>query len=177
MATIQNGNLTPINVKTGTIPDMGGALLNWFQPMVFAVVEKLKIGFQVVEIGNPVYFRGVIQPFSDTKLALLPQGQRSWSYFTVHAAPSLRLQVDSVVVYNCKRYRVLSRINHTIYNYIEYSMVEDWTHSGPSLIALSIDGGNARTTYYCPEFEIDNGIAATKEFSLPDVDGGNAEAA
>lgn len=172
-STIGNAKNTPLNVKTGTIPNMGDALRDWFQFMVFGVVQKILLGFQVVEVAVPTAFIGVIQPFTDRRLQLLPEGQRAWSWFTVHSDPVLRLQVDDVIVYRCKRYRVMSRINHTIYNYIEYSIVEDWTNSGPSLLMYDLDGGNA-STVYCDEFEIDGGDAFTTVYALPDIDGGPA---
>ena len=131
MATIANGSNRPINVQTGTVPDVSGALTDWFQPMTFSVVEKETIGFQVVETATPVSFRGVIQPFSPRELQMKPEGQRSWTWSTLHSDPSLTLDTDEVVIYNEVQYRVMSRRDFTIYGYVQYELVQDYTGAGP----------------------------------------------
>lgn len=133
MSTIANGKNTPLNVKTGTVPDVGGALTDWFQPMVFERVTKETVGFQVIETGVETAFRGVIQPFTNRDLQLKPEGQRAWSWFWLHAEPQLALNVDEVVTYLGVQTRVMARKDYTIYGYIVYELVQDWTGAGPTL--------------------------------------------
>ncbi len=133
MATIKNASNTPLNVATGTIPNMGGALLNWFQPMIFERVVKTTEGFQVVETGVETAFRGVIQPLSTRDLLLKPEGQRAWTWLMLHSDPSLVLQVDEVVKYLGVQTRVMSRGNYTIYGYLLYHLCQDWSGSGPTV--------------------------------------------
>ena len=173
MATIANGKFVPINVKTGTIPDVGSAMRDWFQPMIFGRITKTTIGFQVVEVAIPVFFYGVVQPSSERELSLKPEGQRAWTWLTIHADPVLTLRVDDVIVYNCIQYRVMGRKNYTLYGYVEYSVVQDWNQAGPSLIAYDLNGGDA-STEYCSSFEVDGGNAFTSNYALPDIDGGSA---
>ncbi len=130
--TIANAKNIPINVKTGTVPDVSGALKDWFQPMVFVRVLKETIGFQVVETATDVNFQGVIQPLSKRQLMLKPEGQRAWTWLTLHADPVLTLQVDEVVNYLGKQTRVMARANFALYGYVEYELVQDWTGAGPS---------------------------------------------
>lgn len=131
MATIGNGRNVPINVDTGTIPDVGQALTDWFQPMVFTRVVKEVVDFQDVETPEDIEFRGVIQPYTERQLVLKPEGQRAWSWLWLHADPVLTLQVDEVVEYLGVQTRVMSRKNYGIYGYVEYELVQDWTGSGP----------------------------------------------
>lgn len=134
MATkMQNAADIPLNLNTGTVPDMSGAMANWFQPMQFELVTKMTEAFQVVETAAPYDFRGVWQPFSDRQLILKPEGQRAWSWYWLHSDITLDLKVDDCVIYNGKQYRVMSKKNYSLYKYIEYHLVTDWTGSGPTV--------------------------------------------
>lgn len=135
-STIQNGKNNPLNVQTGTIPDVSGALKDWFQPMEFIRVTKMVVEFQAVEIADPINFRGVIQPLTDRRLILKPEGQRAWTWLWLHADPVLTLQVDEVVSYLGVKTRVMSRKDYTIYGYVSYELVQDWTGSGPAVSSL-----------------------------------------
>lgn len=131
MSTIANGADRPLFAKAGTVPDVSGALQDYYQALVFTRVAKLVEGFQVVETPTPVHFRGTIQPFTKRQLLLKPEGQRAWSWFTVHSDPVLTLQVDDVVLWNGKQTRVMARTDFALYGYVEYELVQDWTGSGP----------------------------------------------
>lgn len=110
---------------------MGSAMDGWFHPLTFGVVTKETKGFQVVETVVTVSFRGVIQPLSARQLLLKPEGQRAWSWFWVHADPSLNLEVDSVILYNDTQYRVMAKKDYSLYDFVEYELVQDWTGAGP----------------------------------------------
>lgn len=133
MGTIQNGKNSPLNTNTGTLPNVNGALLNWLQPMVFITVTKIVIGGEVVEIGTPINFRGVIQPLSARDLMIKPEGERAWTWLMLHADPSLALNNDDVVTYLGVQTRVMGKKDYSKYGYIEYQLVQDWTGSGPRL--------------------------------------------
>lgn len=130
--TIGNAANRPLNVQTGTVPNVGGAMLDWFQPMVFTRVVKTVVGFQVVETAVPTNFQGVIQPLSGKLLQLKPEGQRGWNWQWLHADPVLSLEIDEVVTYLGVQTRIMSRKDYTIYGYVEYELVQDWTGSGPT---------------------------------------------
>lgn len=131
MGTINNASNQPIFAKAGTVPDVSGALQDYYQNMIFTKVTKQTSGFQVQELGLPINFRGLIQPYGDRKLLLLPEGQRAWTWFTLHSDPVLTLQVDDVVIWNGKQTRIMSRKDNFLYGFIEYSIVQDWLGSGP----------------------------------------------
>lgn len=131
MSWIKNAANTPLNANSGTVPDMSGAMLNWFQPMTFSLVTKTAKAYQVVETMTEIAFMGVWQPLSGRQLMMKPEGQRAWSWWWVHSDPSLDLKVDDVVLYLTKQYRVMAKKNYTLYQYQEYHLVTDWTDSGP----------------------------------------------
>ncbi len=128
---IQNGADTPLNVKTGTIPDVSGGMFDWFQPMTFTQIVKSTVDFQLVELATDITFRGVIQPLSNRDLQLKPEGQRAWTWLLLHAQTVLTLQVDDVVKYLGVQTRVMARKDYTLYGYFVYELVQDWTGSGP----------------------------------------------
>jgi len=126
MGTIANGKNKPINVQTGFLPDVSGALKDWFQPMVFIRLVKAVVGYQETEVEEPINFRGVIQNYQPRQLLLLPEGQRAWTWIWLHAEPSLELQNDEIVSYLGVKTRVMSKKDYVIYGYVEYSLVQDW---------------------------------------------------
>jgi hypothetical protein len=130
-STIANGADRPLFDKSGDVPDVSGALESYFQPMVCEPVGKFTQGFQVVERGNPINFRGTVQPFTDRSLLLKPEGQRAWSWLLIHADPSLKLNVDDVIIFKGKQTRVMSMKDYSLYGYVEYHCIQDWKGAGP----------------------------------------------
>lgn len=126
---IRNAKDRPLFSPGGTTPDVSGALQDYYQNIQAVKMTKSVVGFQVLETSNPVNFRGVIQPFSDRKLFLLPEGQRAWTWFTLQSDPACTLDVDDVfvlTVINNKPTRVMGRKDYTLYGYLEYTLVQDW---------------------------------------------------
>lgn len=128
---ISNGKDRPLNTDAGTMPDVSGALMDWFQPMVFAIVTKTVSGFQAVETKTDINFQGVLQPMSGRQLMMKPEGQRKWNWFQLHAEPGLTLTPDDVVFYLGVQYRVMSQKDYRLNGYVEYTLVNDYTGAGP----------------------------------------------
>ena len=121
----------PFSPGAGNVPNVGEALIEWFQPMVFKIVTKAVVNYQAVETAVEVSFRGVFQPFSDRQLLLKPEGERAWSWYWIHSDPSLMLDVDDVIEYQGKNYRVMSLKNYSLYGYMDYHVITDYTGSDP----------------------------------------------
>jgi hypothetical protein len=130
---INNGCDTPINVQTGTIPNMSMTLNNWLQPMTFEPVTKTITAFRVVEEGEAITFRGVIQPLSNRDLYMKPEGQRAWTWLWIHATPNLKLDVDDVITYLGEQTRVMAVKDYGIYGYVSYEVIQDYTGAGPEV--------------------------------------------
>ncbi len=128
---INNASSIPLNANTGTVPDVSGALQNWFQPMVFTTIVKTIVDFQNVETPTDIQFMGVWQPFSSRKLSMKPEGQRAWKWFTVHSGIALGLKPDEVITYLGTQYRVMADSDYSLYGYFEYEIKEDYEGSGP----------------------------------------------
>jgi hypothetical protein len=130
---IKNAANTPLNANSGTVPNVGGAMLDWFQPITFGLVTKTVDGFQVKETEVEVDFMGVWQPLKEREIQFKPEGQRAWSWYWLHADPTLNLKVDDTVNYLGRQYRVMTKKNFSLYGYVEYHLVTDWTGAGPTV--------------------------------------------
>lgn len=134
--TIANGANVPLNLQTGSIPNMGAALRNWFQLTTFGLVTKSTVGFQALETVTDVNFWAVIQPLTTRKLLIKPEGERAWTWFEIfaQAAPGgalIGLNVDDVGIWNGKQTRVMAREDFALYSYTRMEWVQDWSQSGP----------------------------------------------
>lgn len=129
---IKQGKDTPLGSNSGTVPNMSDTLLNWFQQMTFGVVTKTAKNFQVYETMEEVSFLGVWQVLNARQLSMKPEGQQAWDWFMVHSQPQLNLNTDNVIIYLGKQYRVMAKKDYSLYGYIEYHLVDDYTASGPT---------------------------------------------
>lgn len=116
-----------MDLDVGTIPNVSGALNDWFQKLTFSVVTKAVVNSVVTETLTTTVSKGVWQPFSPQQLLLKPEGQRAWKWFTVHALPSLILSPDDVFVFKTVRYRVMQKLDWKEYGYVEYHIIQDYT--------------------------------------------------
>ncbi len=130
-STIKNAANTPLNAKAGTVPDVSGAMTDWYQPMEFTTVGKFVEAFQAVEVPTTTNFLGVIQPLTDRRLQMKPEGQRAWTWLMLHSQPVLSLNVDDVVTYLGVQTRVMALKNYELYGYMYYELVQDYEGSGP----------------------------------------------
>lgn len=124
---IRNAGSIPLNEQAqGTVPDVSGALQSYYQPMVFEPVQKTITGYQIVETGNPINFRGVIQPLSGRQLMMKPEGERSWNWSLLHCDTALTLSPDDVVYFRGKPTRVMTQKPFGLYGFYVYELVQDW---------------------------------------------------
>ncbi len=124
---ITNASAIPLSQISGSVPDMSDALLGWLQPMTFKRVTKTVVEFRLVETAVSTDFMGVLQPFKPQELQIKPEGQRSWSWFTIHALPGVTLIPDDVVTYLSVEYRVMQKLNYALYQFQEYHVVLNYT--------------------------------------------------
>jgi len=132
LGPIYNANTRLLNANSGTLPDVSGALLDYFQPMTFEQITKtVGANYQVVETTTPIACYGLWQPMGAQRLAMMPIGQRKWNHFTLHTQLALPLQPDDVIVYLGKQYRCLAQNDYSLYGYYYYEFNDDFSGSGP----------------------------------------------
>lgn len=117
----------------GTVPDLSGALTDRYQQMTFGKVGKVINGiFQVAEVATNFLFMGNISPAKPTDLEIQSQGQRKWHWWEVNTTSALPLEVDDIVIYLGKQFRVMSKLDYTLYGFINYRLINDYSQVGPS---------------------------------------------
>ena len=135
--TIGNACNIPLNLQQGTIPNVQGALFDWFQDLTFGQLTKTTVDFQVVETVVNIAFWGVVVPMGGRELILKPEGQRQWNWSSVYAqaAPGgaiMALKADDIIIFLGTQYRVMTRKEHALYGFVVYEIVEDYIGSVPT---------------------------------------------
>ena len=130
-ATILNASTIPLNTVQGTIPNVSGAMLDYFQVQSFLQVTKTVVGFVVSETVVTTQFWGVMLPRTKN-LDIKEIGERFWGVWDCYAQVQLPLQVDDVIQWQGKQFRVLARDNFGIYGFYHYALTEDWQGSLPT---------------------------------------------
>ena len=123
---IKNGRDVLLTQNSGTLPDVSGAMENWFQKMIFNILTKEVVNHVLKETSSELEFRGVWQALKGQALYIKPEGQRNWKWFQVHSDTDLVLKTDDVVRYLGVNYRVMDKTDQSLYGYYEYHLVEDF---------------------------------------------------
>ena len=111
---------------TGTLPNMSGTLVNYFQNLEFNVITKTVVNFKLIETKTTVAFRGVVEAITGQQLMIKPEGQRNWTWINVWALPNLVLKPDDIFEYKGVRYRVMKRNDWRAYGYVQYDCCEQY---------------------------------------------------
>lgn len=129
---IKNAKNIPFNARQGSVPDMGDALLDWFQEMNFGVVTKKTSVGKVTETVVETKFQGSAPtPHKPTSLQIRMQGERKWKWFMVFAETQLKLNVDDTIIFKRQQYRVMDSNDYRIYGYMQYFLVLDYINTSP----------------------------------------------
>lgn len=113
------------NAQTN-LPNMSQTLEGWFQEIVVGILTKTTVNFRTVETTQDFTTRGVLQPFDEQQLKILPEGQKAWQWYMLHCQPSLALQPDDTVTIKGARYRNMGVMGYGDYGYIQYRLVKDY---------------------------------------------------
>ena len=111
----------------GGLPQMSNTLNGWEVPLTLTkITQKIVDGDRITE-EQIINFQGVFQPLKDEQLQFKPEGERSWSWYWIHAkAGTLNLQTQDKISFNGIKYKVMSVKDYSIYGYIEYEIVRDY---------------------------------------------------
>ena len=111
------------------LPSMHDTLLGWFRPLTLVFIQKRAVDFETVETNRrEITTSGVLQPYGEQELAMLPEGQRKWIHKKLHAVRDLVLAIDDVVEIAKTSYRVLDKLDFSDYGYVRYHLVEDYEY-------------------------------------------------
>ena len=120
------------------MPQMNNTLNGWEVPLTLVKVIQNVVEGDLVTTELKINFKGVWQPFlyqqastkSPNQLALLPEGQRDWSHYWIHAkSGTLDLQTADKIIFQGNRYKVLERKDYGLNGYIEYHVILDYENT------------------------------------------------
>ena len=112
-------NAKDIGLNYSGLPQVGEVLPGWFQPLVFDIITKSLVNYEVEEVIIHINTQGVRQPMSAQQLSIKPEGQRAWKWQTIHCLPNVPLKVDDIVVFGNQKYRVKEKWDWSEYGYQE----------------------------------------------------------
>lgn len=117
------------NLRQSTsLPDVGGSVNMLLQPIKLGVVTKKQVNGLTVEETEWTWTKAVRQAYSSEQLVILPEGQRSWKWYTIHALPDLVLNTDDIIVMHRLRMRVMEKLDYLEYGFVEYHAIEDYVN-------------------------------------------------
>lgn len=114
------------SLKNG-LPQLNNPVASWSIPITLIKIVQSIVDGDRVETQQKITFKGVVQPLTDEKLQYKEVGERSWSWFWIHAvAGTLNLQTQDRIIWNNKKFKVMSVKDYSLYGYIEYEVILDY---------------------------------------------------
>lgn len=125
---MQKLNFQKTNLKAlSGMPQMRTTLTGWEVPLVLVKVIQNIVEGDAVFTEQQINFMGCWQPLRDEELQFKPEGQRSWEWIWIHAKSSeLNLQTADKVIFNDKRYKVMSVKDYSLNGFVEYQLIRDY---------------------------------------------------
>lgn len=109
------------------LPQMSNTLTGWESPLTLIKITQKMINGDVVKTEEAIDFLGCWQPLRDEELQFKPENQRSWSWYWIHAkSGTLNLQTQDKIIFQDKRYKVMSVKDYSLNGFIEYHIVRDY---------------------------------------------------
>lgn len=116
-----------ISSMINTMPNMANTLNGWETSITLVKITQNIVDGDLVTSEQKISFMGVWQPLKDEILELKPEGQRSWSWYWIHAKNgTLNLNTADKIIYQGKKYKVMQRKDYSLNGYVEYQVVEDY---------------------------------------------------
>lgn len=113
-------------IRSG-MPNMANTLNGWEIPLsLIKVIQSVSEG-DLVTTEKQINFMGVWQPLRNEQLELKPEGQRSWEWCWIHAkAGELNLETADKVIFNGKRFKVVTKKDYSLNGFVEYEICRDY---------------------------------------------------
>ena len=109
------------------MPNMANTLSGWQAPLQLVRITQTMSEGDVEYSEELITFQGVWQPLKDEQLQFKPEGQRSWSWFWIHAvAGTLNLNTADKIIFNGERYKVMDKKDYSLNGFVEYHVVRDY---------------------------------------------------
>jgi hypothetical protein len=109
------------------MPQMAMTLNGWEVPLTLVRVFQDIVDGDLVTTEQTISFIGVWQPLKDEQLQFLPENQRSWAWYWIHAkSGTLNLNTADKIIFEGNRYKVMAVKDYSLNGYIEYQIIKDF---------------------------------------------------
>lgn len=110
------------------LPNLSSAVRAWSQMLEFVIVSKSIENFETAETYTTRKVLGTKQPLKPQRIAIKPEGQRSWKWFELHLTPQVVLNIDDLIMFGgCDQFRVMAKSDYSEYGYISYEICQGFT--------------------------------------------------
>lgn len=131
-----NGKNQTLNNINSNLPNMSGTIQGWFLDITFKyvtrVIDEDSADF-AEETEKIINTKGVVRPPSSKDLKLMPEGAWAWEWLQIHCLPDVKLDTNQFVIYDNKKYKVMSKNDYSKYGYIRYTLLEAFTAENEGL--------------------------------------------
>jgi hypothetical protein len=113
------------------MPQITSAFRGWLSKITITkVFQKIENDGLVSDSEQSITFEGTVQPLSPQKLMTKPEGLRSWEWLQIHCfSSSLNLATNDIIVWKCKKYKVMGKLDYSLNGYVEYHAIEDFKNA------------------------------------------------
>lgn len=122
---IDSANKRNVN-DANNLPDLSGGVQMFFQNIKIDIVKKRNDLGYLKEYKKCILTQGVRQTMTPAKLAIKPEGERTWKWSTLHTLPEPKLELDDIIKIRDVKYRVMSMENQAEYGFVAYELLEDY---------------------------------------------------
>lgn len=114
------------------LPNLSGPIKAYMQTITFDLIHKELVDFELKETRTTVTTRGVRQPVDPQRLQIMEEGQRAWKYECLHLLPTVKINIDDIVIFKDVQYRVVEKYDCTEYGYVEYMIAQTFENKQES---------------------------------------------
>ena len=109
-------------------PEMMSAFSDWNRYLTFNKIEKSIVNYKVVEVTNDHEFTGILIPQTPQALAIKPEGQRTWKWWSLVTGEDMKPD-DVMKDENGQTYRIMTKTDFAQSGFYSYEVVEGYAYN------------------------------------------------
>lgn len=127
MNPIVNGKDLPMGQALAGLPDVSGAVIQFFQPVTIGIINATQVNGRTQTIVAKYCDTQGVRIATDNKVVYSKTGERFWAHEDIYFMRDVILKIDDLFLFNQKQYRVLAIEQWTEYGYNKYTVLQDYT--------------------------------------------------
>ena len=109
-----------------TMPNMRGAVINWFRPFRGILVTTTIVDGLSKEVRREFDTAGFFKPMRPREVLIKPEGDRAFRWFVLYTGREIDFKPNDVVIRKGVPYRVMGPWQLEDYGVKRYELVEDY---------------------------------------------------